>query len=173
MLFQSQSRMPGQRIEFDAGSYRELMEWEQTCHRILDLSSRLETNNVTEILWILTEHICSHLRCRCLSWLVKTCSPSPIQLLEEEWEERPDWASSGLSNLPMCVFIQCTAKQASINLHRLSKHSHELFSLDKGTGASFCLLLLPFFKSPSCWIHSEYKTFCRKSPNHFFLFQLA
>lgn len=107
----------------------------------------------------------------------KASAQSLIQLLEEVWKESPDWASSVLSNLPVCVFIHCTAQQASINLHRLSKHSHELFSLDNGIGASFFLHLLPILKSPSCWIYSEYKTFCRKSPSHYIptsiLLQLA
>lgn len=84
--------MPDQSIEFDAGSYREPAEWEQTSHHILDHSSRL--------IPITSLKYCGSLLTTfaptsgvvvgwfvCLAWL-RTCSPSPIQLLEEVWERK-------------------------------------------------------------------------------------
>lgn len=48
------------------------------------------------------------------------------------------------SVIRQCVFIRCTTQRASINLHRLSKHSHELFSLDKRHRSFFLSLLILF-----------------------------
>ncbi len=145
------------------------MEWEQTCHRRPIMQLKLcgfLLNTFAPTSGVIV----------CLGWL-RTCSPSQIQLLEEEWEERPDWASYGLSNPPMCVCLcVCSVPQSKLLLICIvwvnTAMNYSLWIKAQEPLSSFPLLLL-FFKCPSCWIHSEYKTFCRKSPNHFFLFQLA